>query len=80
MDNIAEGFGRENNKEFICFSGLFERLFDANQNLRHIRLLDTQAINQKLFDDLCALADEIQKMIKYLYRLPGQNRIQGIEI
>jgi len=62
MDNIAEGFGRENNKEFITFLGYSKgSLCEAKSQM--YRLLDTQFIDQKLFDQMYNLAEEISKII-----------------
>jgi four helix bundle protein len=77
MDNIAEGFGRENNKEFIVFLGYSKGSLSETESQIY-RLLDTQAINQKLFDDLYALADEIQKMISTFIVYLGKTEFRGL--
>ena len=69
MDNIAEGFGRVGNKEFIQFLGISLGSACECQSQLH-RILDRSYINKVLFDELYFLCDEIRRMIfgliKYL--------------
>ncbi|OQP43062.1 four helix bundle protein [Niastella yeongjuensis] len=68
MDNIAEGFGRVGNKEFIQFLGISLGSVCECQSQLH-RILDRNYINKALFDELYSLSDEIRRMIFGLINL-----------
>lgn len=76
MDNIAEGFGRQGNNEFINF------LTIANGSAMEVksqvyRAFDRKYINQQKFDELSQLIDEISKMIFGLIEYLGKSDFRG---
>lgn len=76
MDNIAEGFGRQGNNEFINF------LTIANGSAMEVksqlyRAFDRSYINQQKFDELSQLTDEISKMIFGLIEYLGKSDFRG---
>ena len=69
MANMAEGFSRKSNREFIQF--LFISKASAAELQSHLYIaLDQQYIDRSSFDDLYADADKVQRqtsnLIKYL--------------
>ncbi|MEM1406967.1 MAG: four helix bundle protein [Bacteroidota bacterium] len=69
MNNIAEGFGRFSDKEFIRFLGIASSSAQEVKSMSYI-LLDLKYINDQEFDDLNSSIDSTKNMIlgliKYL--------------
>jgi four helix bundle protein len=67
MANIAEGFSRKSNKEFIQF--LFISKASAAELQSHLYIaLDQQYIDRSSFDDLYSDADKVQRQISNLIK------------
>ncbi|MEZ0485287.1 four helix bundle protein [Fibrella aquatica] len=62
MDNIAEGFGRGNRKEFIQFLGFSMGSTDEVKSQLY-RAYDRSYISQEEFNHLYRKADQITKMV-----------------
>ncbi|HET9279433.1 MAG TPA: four helix bundle protein, partial [Flavitalea sp.] len=60
MDNIAEGFGRAGNTEFIQFLEISHASACETQSQLY-RVLDRKYIQQEVFEELYNLVDEIKK-------------------
>ncbi len=76
MDNIAEGFGRQGNNEFINF------LTIANGSAIEVksqlyRALDRSYILKEKFEELSLQTDEISKMIFSLITYLGKSDFRG---
>jgi four helix bundle protein len=65
MDNIAEGFERDGNREFLYFLGISKGSAGEVRSQLY-RALDNNYIDQTKFDELYNNAEEINKMIKGL--------------
>jgi four helix bundle protein len=78
MDNIAEGFGRGGNKEFIHFIGISLGSLDETKSQLY-RALDREHINQQVFDDMEELVQSIGNKLGKLSSYLNQSDIKGIK-
>ncbi len=76
MDNIAEGFGRQGNIEFINFLTISHgSALEVKSQL--YRALDRNYLSQTKFDELELLIDEIGKMNASLITYLNKNDFRG---
>jgi len=76
MDNIAEGFGRQGNNEFINFLTISNgSVLEVKSQL--YRALDRKYITPEKFDELEKLIEEISKMIAGLIIYLGKSDFRG---
>lgn len=76
MDNIAEGFGRGGNTEFIQFLEISHASACETQSQLY-RVLDRKYIQQEVFEELYNLVDEIKKMILSLIKYLQSSEFKG---
>jgi len=76
MDNIAEGFERQGNNEFINFLTISNgSVLEVKSQL--YRALDRKYITPEKFDELEKLIEEISKMIAALIIYLGKSDFRG---
>jgi four helix bundle protein len=76
MDNIAEGFGRGGNLEFVQFLEISHGSACECQSQLY-RLLDRKYIDKVLFDELYLSCSEIRKMLIGLIHYIQRTNIKG---
>ncbi len=78
MDNIAEGFGRGGNREFINF--LTYSIGSCNEVKSQLyRILDRNYISNQKFKDYYRKADEIIKKLGALVHYLNGTKIRGVK-
>ena len=78
MSNIAEGFGRGGNKEFIQFLSTAKGSASEVQAQLYVAL-DANHINEEQFKSLYALTQSTGNMIGGLIRYLAKSEIKGIK-
>jgi four helix bundle protein len=78
MDNIAEGFGRGGNKEFVQFLEVSNASACECQS-QLCRIIDRQYISKEKFDELYSLCNEIKKMVISLINYLQTTDFKGIK-
>jgi four helix bundle protein len=76
MDNIAEGFGRGGNPEFVQFLEISHGSACECQSQLY-RLQDRHYIKKEIFDELYLLCNEIRKMLIGLIHYIQKATIKG---
>jgi four helix bundle protein len=76
MDNIAEGFDRQGNKEFIQFLSIARGSLGEVQSQTY-RVLDQGAINDEEFKGIFTCAQDVKNMIDKLIKYLKSSDIKG---
>lgn len=76
MDNIAEGFGRGGNREFIHFMEISHGSACESQS-QLFRIVDRKYISEAKFQELYELLEEVKKMIRALIKYLSTSPMKG---
>ena len=77
MDNIAEGFGRGGNKEFVQFLEVAHASACECQS-QLCRIIDRHYISKEKYDELYSMCNEIKKMVVSLINYLQTSDFKGI--
>ena len=78
MANIAEGFGRQGNKEFINFLSIAQA--SATELQSHLYIMsDVSYITREKFDEIFFITEEVHRMINKLVNYLKDSELKGIK-